>query len=795
MKILSCLYLCLGILCSSTLLLAAEYGGGTGYSDSPYEIYTPEQFNAIGPDIDNWDRCFVLMNDIDMSDYTAETFNSIGSGYSFSGHFNGQNFTIYNQPKRIFESFKLGTISNVKLVNATATGGGCLVGMQISGTISNCHIQGNITGSTDTGLLAGYVISGTISNCSSAGKVTGNLSGQRLGGLIGSTDGNVTISNCHSSASVTVPGSGSQIGGFIGYQNNGTIINCYATGAVSGNSGVGGFAGMLSGVISESYSTGDVTITPYNSFTGNNGGGFAGAITPVITTTQPVIYKCYSTGNITCNDNCYGIGGFAGSSSLNATDQMLNCHSKGNITIGDFCRGVGGLIGLMYYGTAQSCYSTSELNCGNNSVQLGGLIGNLYVATISNCYARGNVVTGYTPRYLGGLVGITDGGASTTIDKCYSTGTVTPGTYHGGLLGYRYSGSTVSSSFWDKDTSLVLTSAGGKGKTTAEMQDDLTFTSAGWDLTTNWTMTDYPSLSYQSAIGHDNHINISVPLNSTGELACDFNCLTGQSLTWSIAAEPCSWLTNIDPSSGAFTGTDLSTVNITVNSAGLPVGDYACQLTISASNGDIARLPVIITVYDQVDILDFAVLAQYWLATDCESGDNCKQADWYVDGQININDLAILAGAWLSDSIEKELAELSDGFETGDLTGLNWSTNGDALWTVTDSDKNSGTYSARTGSITNSQMTSLTLSCDITGYEINTISFALRYDSETDYDYLRFYIDGELKDSFSGTTNWQTKGYTVEPGIREFKWVYSKDSDGSAGLDCCWLDDVKIYKQ
>ena len=51
----------------------------------------------------------------------------------------------------------------------------------------------------------------------------------------------------------------------------------------------------------------------------------------------------------------------------------------------------------------------------------------------------------------------------------------------GGLVGRNYY-SSVSNCFWDIEISKQLTSASGKGKTTAEMQTASTFLGAGWDF-------------------------------------------------------------------------------------------------------------------------------------------------------------------------------------------------------------------------------------------------------------------------------------------------------------------------
>jgi len=67
------------------------------------------------------------------------------------------------------------------------------------------------------------------------------------------------------------------------------------------------------------------------------------------------------------------------------------------------------------------------------------------------------------------------------VSNCYSSGTVTGNSSVGGLVGQDYLG-TVNNSFWDTETSGQSTSAGGTGKTTAEMQDVDTFSGAGWNI-------------------------------------------------------------------------------------------------------------------------------------------------------------------------------------------------------------------------------------------------------------------------------------------------------------------------
>jgi len=109
------------------------------------------------------------------------------------------------------------------------------------------------------------------------------------------------------------------------------------------------------------------------------------------------------------------------------------------------------------------------------------------------------------------------------VIQCYSTGAVSDtGQWPrlvGGLVGENpvvcirwnpCSFGTVANCFWDIRTSGQAASAGGTGKTTAEMQTAKTFLDAGWDFggeTVNgtediwWILEgkDYPRLRWEDA--------------------------------------------------------------------------------------------------------------------------------------------------------------------------------------------------------------------------------------------------------------------------------------------------------
>ncbi len=210
------------------------------------------------------------------------------------------------------------------------------------------------------------------------------------------------------------------------------------------------------------------------------------------------ISNCYAEGGSVLGGS--NAGGLVGA--LNR-GTITNCYTTGSVT-GTGWR-VGGLVGENSYGTITNCYSTGS-DSGDDNV--GGLVGHNY-GTIDNCYSSGDVSG---DDNVGGLVGYNSG----TIDNCYATGSVLasgtewwPGV-GGGLVGENRG--EVMDSFWDTQTSGQVTSDGGMGKTTAEMQTESTFTDAGWDFVVEsvngtediWRIcegVDYPRLTWQFVIG------------------------------------------------------------------------------------------------------------------------------------------------------------------------------------------------------------------------------------------------------------------------------------------------------
>jgi hypothetical protein len=76
-------------------------------------------------------------------------------------------------------------------------------------------------------------------------------------------------------------------------------------------------------------------------------------------------------------------------------------------------------------------------------------------------------------------------------------------------------------------------------------------------------------------------------------------------------------------------------------------------------------------------------------------------------------------------------------------------------------------------------------------------SFDYRVSSETNWDWLEFYVNGVPGAStplqrWSGELDWATYQFPVLPGTNTLVWRYVKDSAASFGSDAAFIDNVDI---
>jgi hypothetical protein len=251
----------------------AQYSGGTGEPDDPYQIATSEDLILLGDSPEDYDKHFILTADIDLDPnlpgrkifdkavigagtfvdinqrtfigIDPNTFIGIGAGFSvgyqdfegtpFTGVLDGNGHTISHLT--IIGESNLGlfgllengaTISNLGLeaVNVNGAGDcfGALVGKNSGGIIASCYTNGNISGFQEVGGLVGYNSSGTVAYCYCTGTVNGK---SRVGGLVGWNDSEIT--NCYAAAKAlgNKPVAG-LVGGYSEVMfSTSRITNCY----------------------------------------------------------------------------------------------------------------------------------------------------------------------------------------------------------------------------------------------------------------------------------------------------------------------------------------------------------------------------------------------------------------------------------------------------------------------------------------------------------------------------------------------------------------------------------------
>lgn len=246
--------------------------------------------------------------------------------------------------------------------------------------------------------------------------------------------------------------------GLFGYAVSSTMENVGVLDSdVTGKNIVGSLVGFSSGTVTGSHSTGTVA-------GGYRVGGLVGENNP------GTVDGCHSYATVIANDG--RIGGLVG---FNVGGTVVNSFGAGQVTGGWY---VGGLVGRNLNGTVSKSYATGTIT-GNSCV--GGLVGDTEGGSITDSYARGSVTC--HSWCGGGLVGYL---WSTGLTNCFSTGHVSGGSDLGGLVGYRLA-ATVTSSYWDTETSGQTGSAGGSGRTTGEMtHPHASNTYVGWDFEEVW---------------------------------------------------------------------------------------------------------------------------------------------------------------------------------------------------------------------------------------------------------------------------------------------------------------------
>ncbi len=126
--------------------------------------------------------------------------------------------------------------------------------------------------------------------------------------------------------------------------------------------------------------------------------------------------------------------------------------------------------------------------------------------------------------------------------------------------------------------------------------------------------------------------------------------------------------------------------------------------------------------------------------------------------------------------------------ETGDFSHFNWQNADQTPWTIDNATVYEGTNSFKSGAIGNSETTQLIIQYNVS--TADTLRFMKKVSTEEGYDYLKFYLDGQPIQTWSGLIDWSQEKVIVSAGIHEFSWIYEKDDMVSGNEDACWIDYI-----
>ncbi len=361
---------------SFVCLNAGTYSGGNGNVDNPYQINTTDDLIELSNTSADWSKYFVQTANIGFNsneqlvdwdgDGTASWDAGDQSGFSpignnstrFSGEYDGDNYSVNNLYINrssydyigFFGYANNASISGVALLGVDIDGDeyvGGLVGYLYGTTnLSNCNINGNVSGTYRVGGVIGYDNMSGIGSIESIffnGNVDSDGDNSGVGGFIGEKSGNSVIERCGALGTVTA--TGRNCGGFVGWTDDGEINQCYShsdiTNSTTTQGRIGGFAGAVAyfnysyGVINNCYAIGDVSVP-----------------------------------NLTSSYDNYGIGGFVGSYYDNSGNKVNNSYAAGLISVGYTNSYIGGFSGEPhssgsggtgnFWNTQTSGYSSSQ---------------------------------------------------------------------------------------------------------------------------------------------------------------------------------------------------------------------------------------------------------------------------------------------------------------------------------------------------------------------------------------------------------------------------------------------------
>ena len=193
--------------------------------------------------------------------------------------------------------------------------------------------------------------------------------------------------------------------------------------------------------------------------------------------------------------------------------------------------------------------------------------------------------------------------------------------------------------------------------------------------------------------------------------------------------------------------------NITINTSSVNI------YSVASDSSQISSFPV--SIFSSAQVGDVASLTYTWNAAPYTS--------------IYTGTLAI--------------GQIVEDWET-DPSIFNWTSGGSAPWYRDSTIFYEGNYSMRSGNIGNNQTSQLIITVNVISED--DLSFYYKVSSENNYDFLKFYVDGNSLGEWSGEVNWSQFSTPLQVGEHTLTWSYEKDYSASDGSDAAWVDYIKF---
>lgn len=215
---------------------------GSGTKADPYLIGTGAELAWFADQVKNGKTtlCAKLTDDIDLNGHSWTPIGSFGSSKNYQGTFDGCNSTVNG----LYVSGK----SYAGLFGVIGASG-VVERLIVAGTIYITSVSGNGVDDVGAGGIAGYC-KGTVFQCSSSVDISndGTNYSAVAGGIVGKAAENAIIDSCNNYGTVGSRKNINYAGGIVGVASENAVIR-YCTndseGEVNGVQGVGGIVGLL----------------------------------------------------------------------------------------------------------------------------------------------------------------------------------------------------------------------------------------------------------------------------------------------------------------------------------------------------------------------------------------------------------------------------------------------------------------------------------------------------------------------------------------------------------------------